>query len=88
MNLEKISEEFESITAEQWKLRIEKELGKPINEFNWVLEPGLDISPFIHPDDIDFEPFNLGKFKSDQEWKSAEYYFQISNMLHFLTSFL
>jgi hypothetical protein len=75
MNLEKISEEFESITAEQWKLRIEKELGKPLNEYNWILEPGLEISPFIHPNDIDFDPFNLEKFKSTQEWKSAEYFF-------------
>jgi hypothetical protein len=75
MNLEKISEEFESITAEQWKLRIERELGKPLNDYNWVLEPGLEISPFIHPNDIDFEPFNLEKFKSNQDWKSAEYYF-------------
>lgn len=74
MNLEKISEEFESITAEQWKMRIEKELGKPLNQYNWILEPGLEISPFIHPNDIDFEPFNLEKFKSTQEWKSAEYF--------------
>lgn len=74
MNLEKISEEFESISSHQWKELITKELGKPLAESNWIIEPGLEISPFVHPDDLDFLPFNLENLKKDQDWKSAEYY--------------
>jgi hypothetical protein len=74
MNLKEISKNFESISSQRWKSLIEKELDKPLATFNWVIEPGLEISPFIHADDIDFELIDLGIYKSNQEWNSAEYW--------------
>ena len=64
--------DFAPVSKEEWLKKVEKDLkGRSINELNWVLEHGLELSPFFHADDLPETPSPLST--EGHDWEIGEY---------------
>jgi len=66
-------EDFKGISKAEWLEKVTQDLkGKPLEDLNWHLENGLNMTPFHHRDDlkgISPAPFI---FKENNEWEIGE----------------
>lgn len=64
---------FAPVSKAEWLEKIQKELkGQPLESFDWLIQPGLAVSPFAHREDWSAELQPLPGERSNNDWEIGE----------------